>query len=262
MQCTILASGSKGNCVLIEGQGGTLLIDAGLSATETLRRIEAAGCRADTIDAVLVTHEHGDHIAGVDVLSRRLDIPVCATAGTLKAFLSYRCTSPAKADTLACRYGQTFCIGDFSIRPFATSHDAAEPAGFVIQEQGVSLGFCSDTGRVTDRMLETLRRCDGIVLESNHCPVMLQEGPYPEPLKRRIRSVRGHLSNKAAAECLRRLGQDAHRIVLSHLSEVNNTPEKAVAGARDGLGLLFDEMQVIVASQAGTSPKNPQIVRL
>ncbi len=261
MQCTILASGSKGNCMLVEGEGGSLLIDAGLSAREILRRLAAAGRVPDTIEAILVTHEHGDHIAGVDVLSRRLDIPVCATEGTLRDFLTCRRTSGQPVTTVTCRYHEIFSIGNFIIEPFATSHDAAEPCGFTVGENGAMLGVCTDTGVITDRIVKTLSRCDGIVLESNHCPVMLKEGPYPESLKRRIRSARGHLSNDAAAECLRRLGQDVDQIVLAHLSEVNNTPDKAVASARGGLGLLYDAATVIVASQHGTCADRPQVMR-
>ncbi len=262
MRCTILASGSKGNCMLVEGAGGAVLLDAGLSAKETLRRLSLAGKRPDSVCAILVTHEHGDHIAGVDVLSRRLGVPVCATEGTLRDFLSFRRTSGRPVTTLACRYHEQFSIGDFVIEPFATSHDAAEPCGFVVRENGLSMGFCTDTGILTDRMVATLLGCDGVVLESNHCPVMLREGPYPESLKRRIRSPRGHLSNDAAAECLRTLGQEVHKIVLAHLSEINNTPEKAVACARGGLGLLYDGITVIVATQGETCPERPQVILL
>lgn len=262
MQCTILASGSKGNCILIEGAGGALLVDAGLSAKEILRRLDSAGARPENIHAILVTHEHGDHIRGVDVLSRRLSIPVHATEGTLADFLACRRTSGKPVEAVRCRYQEPFSIGDFIIGPFATSHDAAEPCGFTVRENDTVLGICTDTGIITERLTETLARCDGIILESNHCPVMLREGPYPESLKRRIRSARGHLSNDAAAECLRRLGQDVPEIVLAHLSEVNNTPEKAAASARGGLGLLSGEVTVTVASQAGTRPGHPEILRL
>jgi len=262
MQCTILASGSKGNCMLVEGAGGALLIDAGLSAKEILRRLDRAGRRTDTIRAILVTHEHSDHIAGADVLARRLDVPVCATEGTLRDFLSYRRFSARSVTTITCQYHELFSIGDFVIEPFATSHDAAEPCGFTVRDSDLILGFCTDTGIITDRILRTMMGCDGVILESNHCPVMLRDGPYPESLKRRIRSARGHLSNDAAADCLRVLGQEVQQIVLAHLSEVNNTREKAAASARNGLGLLYDETTVILASQAGTSPEDPQILIL
>jgi phosphoribosyl 1,2-cyclic phosphodiesterase len=205
MRCTILASGSKGNCVYLEGASGALLIDAGLSTKEILQRMKGASLDEGQVDAVLVTHEHVDHIRGLDVLARRLDIPVYATEGTLRDFLSCRRTSDKPIDTHVCQYRELFGIGDFSIEPFETSHDANQPCGFIIRENDLTFGYCTDTGIVTPHMLGLMSRCDALVLESNHCPDMLQNGPYPESLKRRIRSRRGHLSNVAAAKCLREL---------------------------------------------------------
>ncbi len=177
----MLASGSKGNCVVLEGSSSTVLIDCGLSAKEVLLRMERAGIDVGRIDALLLTHEHVDHTRGVDVLCRKLDIPVHATAGTLADFLNFRrtCTKPLLHHT--CRDGEPFCIGDLKIEPFATSHDAAEPCGFIISEGDLAFGYCTDPGIVTPHMHGLLRKCDGIVLESTHCPEMLQNGPYPEP---------------------------------------------------------------------------------
>jgi phosphoribosyl 1,2-cyclic phosphodiesterase len=262
MRCTILASGSKGNCVFLEGESGAILLDAGLSKKEILRRISRSHLDAGQIGAVLVTHEHGDHIKGLDVLARSLDIPVYATEGTLHDFLFHRRTSEKRIDSHVCRYYERFMVGDFLIEPFATSHDAAEPCGFIIRENGLTIGYCTDTGIITPRMVGLLKRCDAIVLESNHCTEMLENGPYPEPLKRRIRSKRGHLSNTSAASCLRELGRDVPHIILAHLSEINNTPKKAMVSAREGLGLFFDEKTLIVASQCGTSDNCPQCMTL
>ncbi|MDO9550755.1 MAG: MBL fold metallo-hydrolase [Methanoregula sp.] len=262
MRCTTLASGSKGNCFFIEGENSALLIDAGLSAKETLVRIAAAGLDAGQISAVLVTHEHGDHIRGLDVLIRKLNIPAYATEGTLHDFLHYRRTSDKPVECRVCRYDNEFAVGDFSIEPFATSHDAAEPCGFVIRENGLRFGYCTDTGILTPPMVDRLRGCDGIVLESNHCPDMLTNGPYPESLKRRIRSKRGHLSNQAAACCLTALGKDVPQVILAHLSEVNNTSERVMVSARDGLGLFYDDANVTVATQCGTTGSYPQCIRL
>jgi len=262
MRCTILASGSKGNCVYLEGDSGALLLDAGLSSKETLQRMDNASLDTGQVQAVLVTHEHGDHIRGLDVLARRLDIPVHATAGTLRDFLHYRRTSDKRINNHVCRYHERFEIGDFLIEPFATSHDAAEPCGFIIRENGDMFGYCTDTGIITPHMLNLLRHCDAIVLESNHCQDMLQNGPYPESLKRRIRSRRGHLSNTAAARCLQVLGKDIPQIILAHLSETNNTPERVMASAREGLGLFYDEKTVVIATQCGTSSSCPQCIKL
>jgi phosphoribosyl 1,2-cyclic phosphodiesterase len=262
MRCTILASGSKGNCTVIEGESGAILIDAGLSAKELLQRLSRTDCPPEAIGAVLVTHEHGDHIRGLDVLARRLDIPVFATGGTLLDFVNCRRTSDKPIDTRVCRHHERFSIGNFEIEPFATSHDAAEPCGFVIRENGVRFGYCTDTGIITSHMLALLRHCDGLVLESNHCPEMLENGPYPESLKRRIRSKRGHLSNTAASDGLRALGADVPQIILAHLSEINNTMDRVKISAREGLGLYYGEKNIIVATQDGTSEKYPQQILL
>ena len=262
MRCTILASGSKGNCVFIEGESNSLLIDAGLSAKETLLRINRAGLDAGEIGAILITHEHGDHIRGLDVLARRLDVPVYATGGTLRDFLDYRRTSDQPIKSRTVRYDEQFMVGSFGIRPFATSHDANEPCGYIIGENGQKLGYCTDTGIVPKGVLELLAECDGVVLESNHCPEMLENGPYPESLKRRIRSKRGHLSNTAAALCIRALGRDVPQIILAHLSEMNNTPEKALLSAREGLGLFYQDTKVTVATQAGTSSDKPEYINI
>jgi phosphoribosyl 1,2-cyclic phosphodiesterase len=262
MRCTILASGSKGNCAYIGGSDGAVLVDAGLSAKETLNRLDKTDCAPDAIDAIIVTHEHVDHIRGIDVLARKLECPIYATRGTLEDFLCHRRTSDNPLTTQVCRYDETFVAGGFTITPFATSHDAAEPCGFVIRENGAMLGYCTDTGILTPHMLDLLRRCDGLVLESNHCPEMLANGPYPESLKRRIRSSRGHLSNPAAAAALRVFGKDVPQVVLSHLSEINNTPDRAWASARDGFGLYAEEKSLIVATQRGSTPESPQEIRL
>jgi phosphoribosyl 1,2-cyclic phosphodiesterase len=262
MRCIMLASGSKGNCVVIEGETGSLLIDAGLSAKECLLRMERAGIDADRIDALLVTHEHEDHIRGVDVLARTLEIPVYATDGTLADFLHFRRTSKKPLVHHTCRAREKFFVGDFIIEPFSTSHDAKEPCGFIVTDGGISVGYCTDTGIITPQMHDLLRHCDGIVLESNHCPEMLRNGPYPESLKRRIRSKHGHLSNPAAAACLRDFGRDVPRVILAHLSEINNTPERAMGSAREGLGLFYEMERVTVATQCGTKKDCPQTMRL
>ncbi|HNX17435.1 MAG TPA: MBL fold metallo-hydrolase [Methanoregula sp.] len=262
MRCTILASGSKGNCTYIDGNDGAILVDAGLSAKEILNRLTRNDCDAGAIHAIIVTHEHVDHIRGLDVLARKLECPIYATGGTLDDFLCHRRSSDKPLMTHTCHYDDPFMVAGFTVSPFATSHDAAEPCGFVIAENGTKLGYCTDTGIVTSHMLDLLRRCDGLVLESNHCPEMLANGPYPESLKRRIRSKKGHLSNPAAAEALKGMGKDVPQVVLSHLSEINNTPKRAMATAREGLGLLYEEKSLTVATQQGSAPDSPQEIRL
>ena len=250
MRCTILASGSSGNCTCIEGETGALLIDAGLSRREILARLQNAGCAPERVGGVLVTHEHTDHIAGLDALARHLDVPVYGTEGTLHAFLTRRRPVKALVTIERCTCDEPVHAGDFVIEAFATSHDAHEPCGWIVAENGTRIGYCTDTGILSGAMVEKLSRCDLVILESNHCPVMLKDGPYPEVLKRRIRSKRGHLSNEAAGDAIRTLGEHVHHIVLAHLSEVNNTPEKAILSARGGLGLYIDETCLSVAPRA------------
>jgi phosphoribosyl 1,2-cyclic phosphodiesterase len=262
MRCTILASGSNGNCACIEGESGTLLIDAGLSRREILARLAVAGCIPGEIRGILVTHEHGDHIAGLDVLSRSLDAPAHATEGTLHAFLTRRRSSKSPIRTVKTRIDEAYGIADFTVEPFATSHDAAEPCGWVVAERGIRIGCCTDTGILTDSIVEKLSRCDLVILESNHCPDMLKNGPYPEVLKRRIRGKKGHLSNADARDGIRTLGMHVHHIVLAHLSEVNNTPEKAMLSAREGAGLYIDETSLSVAPRADAAPFHPVWIRL
>ncbi|MDV2480470.1 MBL fold metallo-hydrolase [Methanoculleus sp. Wushi-C6] len=247
MELTVLASGSKGNCAYLKGERGALLVDAGLSAREILRRLSDAGADASLIEGILVTHEHIDHIRGADVLARKLRIPVYATGGTLAEF-SDKCGT-AQAELRRCRCGEPFSVGDFSVEAFAASHDAREPCGFSITEGDLRVGCCTDTGTVTTTIFDRLASCDAVLLESNHCPKMLEEGPYPAYLKSRIRSKHGHLSNPDAARCLQALAGKVHMAMLAHLSEINNTHEKALLAALEGLGFYSDQVAVTVAPQ-------------
>ena len=247
MELTVLASGSKGNCTYIRGEQGALLIDAGLSARETLRRLSAAGGDKSLIKAILVTHEHIDHIRGVDVLARQLGIPVYATGGTLDAFTA-KCRGTS-AEIRRCRSGETLTVGDFLTEPVAASHDAREPCWFCVAEGDLRIGCCTDTGIVTTAMFDRFASCDAVLLESNHCPEMLENGPYPAYLKSRIRSKHGHLSNPDAARCLQQLAGHIHMAMLAHVSEINNTPERVLDTALEGLGLYSDQIGVAVAPQ-------------
>lgn len=248
MECIALASGSSGNCLYIESGESAVLVDAGLSKREILARLSTVGGRADWVQAILVTHEHVDHMRGVFALARSLKIPVVATGGTLHEFIRCRGSSIMPVELVRCRFDERLEVGDFAIETHPTSHDAKEPCAFRVRENGTSIGCCTDTGIISPGLGEWLSRCDALVLESNHCPEMLRTGPYPEMLKRRIRSKRGHLSNPDAAACIRSLSGQLHHVMLSHLSEVNNTPEKALATAREGVGLFMDEVGITLAS--------------
>lgn len=219
----VLASGSKGNAILIGSSKTRILLDVGLSARELTRRLDGTPTRANQLDAIIVSHEHSDHVRGVGVLSRRLDLPVYLTQGALE-HLPSNVGEPAHIQIF--RSGATFQIGDLRIQPFATCHDAREPVGFVIEHEGARLGICTDLGVVTQLVRNRLEGCQALVIESNHDTNLLIDGPYPWHLKQRIRGRHGHLSNTDASELLESLyHSELKTVVLAHLSETNNHPD-------------------------------------
>ena len=242
MRLAVLASGSKANCIYIDGGSTSLIVDAGLSVRETLRRLADAGGDAGKVAGLLITHEHGDHIRGALPLARKLEVPLYGTPGTLAAFGT--CCKKKDSDLISCSNGDTFSVGGFTIEPIATSHDAREPCGYLVADGDTRVCICTDTGLITPQQVAVMRRCNAIVLESNHCPDMLRDGPYPAMLKRRIASKYGHLSNTKAAACIRSVADTTSALVLAHLSEVNNTAEKAITSARESLGFYQDEVDV------------------
>jgi len=223
----MLASGSKGNSIYMAYNGTAVLFDAGLSAIEIERRMRSAKLDPAGLDAVIVSHEHMDHVRGVGVLSRRYRLPVYASSGTMKAaekhlgrIAVHRSFEP----------GSGFCIGNFSIHPFSITHDAADPSGFTVSANGVHVGIATDLGIATAVVKLHLAECSMLILEANHDPGMLENGPYPWPLKQRIKGRSGHLSNESARLLVEELRHDGLKhLVLAHLSETNNTPEKALS---------------------------------
>lgn len=229
----VLASGSKGNAVHISSAETHILIDAGLSGREIQRRMVERGLSADDLDAILVTHEHSDHIQGVGVLARRYKIPVHISRRTAQAGDGRL----GKIDSVThFRCGTAFKIGALEVHPFTTSHDAADSAGFTVRCNGYKAGIATDLGIATELVKQHLKDCQLLVLEANHDPQMLIEGPYPWPLKQRIRGRNGHLSN---AQCRDLLGDllhtDLQQVILAHLSENNNTPTCALNTVAEAL---------------------------
>ncbi|BBO85155.1 MBL fold metallo-hydrolase [Desulfosarcina ovata subsp. sediminis] len=221
----VLASGSRGNATWVSDGQTAILIDAGLSGVEIQRRMMANGLDPKGLDAILVSHEHRDHIHGVGVLSRRFDLPVHISDATRQA--SEKSLGRLHGiQPFAC--GESFSIGAMAIHPFSISHDAEDPAGFTISGNGAKVGVATDLGVVTGMVRTHLAACDLLMLEANHDPQMLIDGPYPWPLKQRIHGRSGHLSNEDAAGLLTELLHDGlQHVVLAHLSEENNTPQKA-----------------------------------
>jgi len=243
----VLASGSKGNAIYVSDGQTALLVDAGLSGVEIQRRMDAAGLDITTLKAIVVSHEHSDHIRGVGVLSRRYALPVYISPMTQTA-----CGSQLGRLHAVCPFeiGQPFTIDELTIHPFATSHDAQDPAGFTISRNGKKIGIATDLGIATGMVKQHLRTCDLLVLEANHDPTMLIEGPYPWPLKQRIKSRNGHLANQDSGDLLAEILHDGLcHVILAHLSETNNTPEIARQTVEKILADTMCNCRLHVASQ-------------
>lgn len=221
LKLCVLASGSSGNCTFIGTEKTRILIDAGLSARRTAERLAEIGERVEDIHAICVSHEHGDHIAGIRVLQKNHGIPVYANAGTFEGL---------GGDIKGSRFttGSLFSIGDFSIHPFPVPHDANDPVGFVFSAGSLKVGVATDIGMVTNALRERLRKCHAVVIEANHDETLLHEADRPWSLKQRIRGNQGHLSNRAAATLMAEIaGEGLEHLFLAHLSSDCNSPHHA-----------------------------------
>lgn len=244
----VLGSGSRGNCTLVQAGRTRLLIDAGLSRREVARRLDTVGVAVDDLDAVLLTHAHGDHVRGVPVLCRRHAVPVVAHEDT---FREAGLEDESLPEWLALEPGRPMILGDVTVEPFMVPHDAETTVGFRLESEGVAVGYCTDLGHVTALVRQRLSDLDVLVLESNHDLEMLRDGPYPWSLKQRVGGRHGHLSNEASAELLADvLGPRLRHVALAHLSETNNEPELALAHAREVLRRGGrDDVILVAASQ-------------
>jgi phosphoribosyl 1,2-cyclic phosphodiesterase len=229
----VLGSGSTGNATLVEGGGVRVLVDAGLGPRQLRDRLASAGVDPASIDVVLLSHEHGDHARGATAFVSKWGMPLAGTRGTWHAaglaaedLPGYERIEP----------GAAFPLGGLVVRAMAVPHDAASPVAFVLTAGGVSLGHATDLGHVSPGVVRALRGCQALLLESNHDPAMLRDGPYPWALKERILGPLGHLSNGDVARYLERgLGEGCRQVVLAHLSQRNNHPELALLAAEEGL---------------------------
>lgn len=249
MTVAFLGSGSGGNATVVRSGDTQLLLDCGFSARETARRMASLGIDADATDAVLVTHEHSDHVAGVPVFARRHHVPVFLSDGTAR-FAGL--PGERGCDLHRVRSGETFAIGSLRVTAFCVSHDAAEPLGYLFEdEDGERLGIATDTGFPTGELLETLAGCHVLGIETNHDVEMLENGPYPYFLRKRIAGDKGHLSNRAASDALERLAHDGlRRVVGLHVSQHNNTRVLAAASLKACVERLGLDVPVDVASQS------------
>ncbi len=231
MRFAMLGSGSKGNGTLVDAGGVRVLVDCGFA----VREVEARSARLDfdlhSLDAILVTHEHGDHLGGVARLARAYGVPVYLTRGSYHGWRDREVE-----DIRFITPHEPFHIGALTVRPFPVPHDAKEPCQFAFEHGGKKLGVVSDLGAITQHIRYVLSDCDALLLETNHDVAMLAAGPYPQRLKDRVGGGLGHLSNRQAAGLISSVQRERlQHLVLTHLSEQNNTPELARAAICDAL---------------------------
>lgn len=249
-----LSSGSSGNCILVQAADCTVLIDCGITGKSAQNEIMRAGIDPNSIDAIIVTHEHVDHISGVGILCRRFSIPVYATLGTWKAMID----SLGKINPMLVRYIAAevpFEINGAKFHPFSTSHDASESIGIVFSDGKKSGAVATDMGTVSRHIYDLLIECSILLIESNHDETMLIRGPYPQRLKERILSDYGHLSNKLCGALCAKLIREGklRKIMLGHLSSDNNTPRLAyetVSNSINATGFsVGDDIELYVAER-------------
>jgi phosphoribosyl 1,2-cyclic phosphodiesterase len=224
-----LQSGSSGNCIYVETSGVRLLFDAGISGVQAAERLAAHGKDIRTVEAVIISHDHGDHIRHAGVFQRKFGLPIYVTPATLGAAAS-RCTLGSLKDVRHFRSSDKLSFGDVVVHAIPTPHDGADGSAFVVEAGAKRLGILTDLGHVFKDLISLVASLDAVFLESNYDPDMLAAGPYPAYLKQRIKGPRGHLSNHEAAELLRRAagGKRLKWACLSHLSEQNNNPDLAL----------------------------------
>lgn len=233
----ILGSGSKGNCALIEGPQGLIMVDDGLSRRETLKRMAELGLSADNVSALLITHEHSDHIKGLDVWCKHWHGPLFASRGTLSCKETLAHLPVEEFDP-----GDTLPIAGIRVRTYPTSHDVINPVGYRFDTLDDSIGFATDTGELTKQAIGTLEDCRVLALESNHDVAMLRQGDYPRFLQERILSAKGHLSNDQAADAARGLVTDrTEQLIAMHISQDNNRPSLTVKSYAKALAATLDD---------------------
>ena len=253
---SMLASGSRGNCAVVASSQTKIMVDAGISCRETFKRLKFLGEDPHSLSAILITHEHSDHISGLATLAKKLRIPVFMTGAThqawARALRNEKGERPQLGKFEPFESGYGFQVGDIAVRPFTIPHDAADPVGFTFRAEGIKVGIATDLGYVPPSVRDHLRGCDVLVMESNHDLEMLRVGPYPWSVKQRVMSRVGHLSNLALADFFTSdYDNSATFVVLAHLSEQNNHPEIARREAERALatrGGLFSN-RVLLASQ-------------
>ena len=252
VKISVLASSSSGNCTFISTSRTKILLDAGINPTQAIKRLNSIGESLEAIDAVVISHEHIDHVNGLSAILSKKDVPVYIARETYEALTP--CFACSRLEFI--ESGQPFSINGLSICGFSIPHDAANPLGFCLEAEGIRVGHVTDLGYMTELVVQRLKGCDVIVLESNHDLEMLKVGPYPWPLKQRIMSSQGHLSNEVVGRFLNEeFDGRAQHIILAHLSESNNHPDIARMVAAQALEPRgFDLVNLHVAGKTNPSP--------
>ena len=259
---SMLASGSRGNCAIVSSTRTRILVDAGISCRETFKRMKSLGDDPRSLSAILITHEHSDHVCGLAMLAKKLQIPIFMTGAThqvwARAIRDETGQRPQLEKLEKFESGHTFHIGDIAVKSFTIPHDAADPVGFTFRAEGIKVGIATDLGYVPVSVRDHLRGCDVLVMESNHDLEMLRGGPYPWSVKQRVMSRVGHLSNEALADFFANdYDNSAAFVVLAHLSEQNNHPEIARREAEKALaarGSLFQNRVLLAEQSAAMAP--------
>jgi phosphoribosyl 1,2-cyclic phosphodiesterase len=253
----MLGSGSAGNSALVATDHCKILIDGGLSARQIAVRLEQCGVTPEQLDGVLLTHEHGDHVCGLEVLCRKFDVPIYSNSQTAEA-VRCDCSLDRHRNWRIFRTGAEFKICDVVVQTFPVPHDAVDPVGFAFYAGTSGLGFITDLGYATKMIVERLRQVHTLVIETNHDEKLLQNDTHrPWPVKQRIQSRHGHLSNNAAATVIEELlPGKIDRVVLGHLSRDCNTPELAMKTIRDALNKAGKiDIELFCATQSDISPR-------
>lgn len=234
MELCSIASGSSGNCICVGTSASHLLVDAGISGKRIEAGLNSVGLKTSEMEAILVTHEHIDHISGLGVLARRYGLPIYGTKGTLDAVRLSKSVGKIDASLLhEIVPGQDFQIGDMSVHPVSISHDAADPVAYIMKTKDKKVGVITDLGMYDDFLVSQLQEMDILLLEANHDVSILQAGSYPYPLKQRILGDKGHLSNVLSGQLLGRVLHDKFKaVVLGHLSQENNYEKLAYETVR------------------------------
>ncbi len=232
MRMCSIASGSSGNCIYVGNDCTHILVDVGISGKRITEGLNGIGIKPEEIDAIMITHEHSDHIQGLGVISRKYGIPIYATAGTIDGIQASKwCVDETLLHTI--KADERFVIKDMTLNPMKISHDAKEPVAYRLSSEGSKCAVVTDLGKYDDYIIGCLQGMDVILAESNHDVRMLEVGPYSYPLKQRILGERGHLSNESSGKMISALLNDnIKHIILGHLSKENNMPELAYETVR------------------------------